>query len=337
MTITKKNITTYAILFAVIVGSGLLSSFLPSNIERTVSEAMIMLVMVIGLNIYVGNSGVFSFGHAAFVMIGAYAQAWQTCCEMLKPITLSGLPDFLLYNSFPTWSALLMSGLASAIVALAVGLVLLRLSGLAAAIASFAFLSIMSVIYSNLDTITGGTGSIIGIPPSIPDYGYAAIAAIFLLIALIFKESRFGLMLRASREDYYAAKASGIRVYLLRLVAFVLSCFVSGVAGGMLAHFLGILSVNEFYLSLTMSVIAMMVIGGAGSVTGTVVGVAVITLLNEIMRLAEKGFALGSSDISLPTGSQQVALGLFLLLILLFKRNGLTAGKEIGDFIFRKE
>lgn len=337
----KKNpvnhIVTPVVLIVCVLALGAVSYFSSGQIGRTVSEALIMLVMVVGLFSYVGNSGVFSFGHSAFVMIGAYAQAWQTCCPRLKPITMSGLPDFLLENTIPDWGALLASGVFAAMCASIVGVILIRLSGLAAAIATFAFLSVISIVYSNLDRVTGGTSSLIGIPASLNVFEISVVTALVLAIAYGFKVSRYGLMLRASRDDYFAAKASGIRLYQLRFVAFILSCFLSGIAGAMFAHFLGVLSVDGFYLQMTMMVIAMMVIGGARSITGCVVGVAFVTILNLVLRSVENGVEIAGVAITIPTGSQQVAVGLILLLILIFRPKGLTGGKELDEIINRSK
>ena len=324
---------TMAVLVVSILGIGIFSHLQSGQLSRTVSEAMIMLIIVLGLFTYVGNSGVFSFGHVGFVMLGAYAQAWQTCCPTLKPITLTGLPDFLIHNTYPVWSSMLFSGLFGALIAIIVGLVLIRLSGLAAAIASFAFLSALSIVFSNMDKITGGTSSIVGIPPSLDVLEISALTTAVVVLVYAFKESRFGLMLRASREDYFAAKSSGIRIYHLRLVAFVISCFVCAIAGATYSHFLGVLSVDGFYISLTMLVIAMMVIGGQHSVTGCVVGVSFVTILNTVLRAVENGIQISETKLSIPSGSQQVMVGLVLLLVLIYRPSGLTRGKELGTIL----
>ena len=115
-------------------------------------------------------------------------------------------------------------------------------------------------------------------------------AAVSIAIAFAYQESRGGLLLRASREDEVAAKAAGVDIVRHRWIAFILSAFLSGVSGVLLAHFLGTVRVETYYLDLTFLIIAMLVIGGAGSLTGAVVGALTISLLTEVLREAEAGF-----------------------------------------------
>jgi len=141
--------------FALAVPLGIVAVVVPAlnsaALEQTVVEALIKIVAVVGLYIFIGNSGIMSFGHVAFMAVGAYAAACQTCCPMLKPIVLPGLPDVLLQNTVPNFPASVASGGLAAAVALVAGAVILRLSGIAASIASFALLFIVNVVYSNAD------------------------------------------------------------------------------------------------------------------------------------------------------------------------------------------
>ena len=121
-------------------------------------------MLVAGLYIFVGNSGVISFGHIGFMCIGAYAAAWFTIPPMMKQVSLPGLPDFLIQTQLPIFVSAAFAGLLAALFALIVGRILMRLSGIAASIATFAMLAVINVVYSNWDSVTGGTGSIVGIP-----------------------------------------------------------------------------------------------------------------------------------------------------------------------------
>src|ERR1700761_1257303 len=149
------------IVVAVGVGSSLVDDL---ELDETLIEMLIRLVVVIGMYIFIGNSGITSFGHIGFMAIGAYAGAWQTCCPALKPITMPGLPDFVLHTTVPFIPAIIIGGLLAAGVALIVGFFIMRLSGIGASIGPFAFLAIVNVIYSNWTKVTGGTSSIVGIP-----------------------------------------------------------------------------------------------------------------------------------------------------------------------------
>jgi branched-chain amino acid transport system permease protein len=136
-------------------------------------------------------------------------------------------------------------------------------------------------------------------------------------------------MLRASREDAVAARASAVNILRVRLAAFVLSAAIVGVGGALWAHFLGVLTADSFYLSLCFITLAMLVVGGLGSLTGAVLGVVVVTIVVEVLRALEGGIPIGSHTLSLPPGSQEIGLGLVLALIMIFRPTGLTRGREL--------
>lgn len=298
--------------------------------EQTIVEGLIKIVAVVGLYIFIGNSGIMSFGHVAFMGIGAYAAAWQSCCPMLKPIVMSGLPDILLKNTIPDFPAGVISGFAAAAVALLAGAVILRLSGIAASIASFALLFIFNVIYSNADRFTQGVGSIVGLPSYVtPVVAYGWVFAAIAL-ACLYQRSRYGVALRACREDEVAARAAGINVYAQRLIAFMLSAFLMGIAGALYGSMLGTISVDTFFLDMTFMLVAMLVVGGMRSFAGAVVGVTAISAVAEIFRQLQSGIAIGGLNFALPAGLQGIALVLFMLIVLIFRREGITGGREFS-------
>jgi branched-chain amino acid transport system permease protein len=155
-------------------------------------------------------------------------------------------------------------------------------------------------------------------------------AALAILLAYLFQISRFGLMLRASRDDEVAARASAVKILRMRLAAFVLSAALVGVGGGLYAQFLGILTVDPFYLDLSFITIAMLVVGGMFSLTGAVTGVVVVTAVVELLRFLERGVTIGGSTVALPQGSQEIGLGIVMALILIFRPTGLSRGRELA-------
>jgi branched-chain amino acid transport system permease protein len=300
-----------------------------SSFDRTIIDLLIRVVFVVGLYIFIGNSGVVSFGHAAFMMIGAYATAWQDCCSMVKSFFMPALPKLMLETTVPPPIATVTSGLFAAVVALFVGAAIMRLSGIAASIATFAMLVVVDVVYSNWESLTSGTSTMTGIP-AFTDHWVALVAAVAaIFIAYLYKISRFGLMLRTSREDEVAAKASGVNVVLQRLIAFVVSAFLAGVAGALYAHFLGTITVAAFYLDLTFITLAMLVIGGMNSLSGAVIGVISISALIEVLRQLERGVDLGLTTIAVPGGTQEIGLGVAMVLILVFRQRGITGNQEV--------
>lgn len=318
---------------ALVVPLGLLALVVPLfgsiAVNQAVMEMMVKLVAVVGLSVFIGNSGIMSFGHVAFMCVGAYAAAWQTCCPMLKPIVMAGLPDILLKNTVPVVPAALLSGLAAAVVAVVAGAVILRLRGIAASIASFALLFIVNVVYSNADRYTQGVGSIVGLPMYLTPLVAYAWAAAAIVAAFLYQRSSLGLSLRASREDEAAALASGVNVYWQRLIAFVLSAFLMGIAGALYGSLIGTISVDTFFLDTTFMLVAMLVVGGLGSVAGAVIGVAAVSLIVEIFRQLQGGLSIGGLEVAIPSGLQGIALAAFMLLVLIFRRRGLMGGREV--------
>ncbi|PND34319.1 branched-chain amino acid ABC transporter permease [Achromobacter pulmonis] len=298
------------------------------SLQSSVTLALIRIVTVVGMYIFIGNSGIVSFGHVSFMAVAAYAAAWQTCCEALKPIVMPGLPDFLLGQSLPVWTSAATSVAAAMAAAFFVGLVLMRLSGLAASISTLAILFILNVVYSNWDSVTMGTASVVGLPTFVtPGVAFAAAAA-SILTAYAYQRSRWGLVLRAAREDEVAARSAGVSLYGSRLIAFTLSGAVMGLAGVLQAHFVGTISVDSFFLNLTFITLAMLVVGGMRSLAGAVVGVVFVQLVIDVFRQLESGVSLGGAQFTLPSGVQELVLAAAMLLILIYRRDGLMGGRE---------
>ncbi|MGE3872517.1 MAG: branched-chain amino acid ABC transporter permease, partial [Parvibaculaceae bacterium] len=226
------------------------AEFAPAVMQRRITQGLVYLVAVVGLYVFVGNSGVLSFGNVAFMAIGAYVSALLTMPATAKSVFLPDLPAFLAAAEWPTLGGALAGGLAAAAVALVAGFPLMRLSGISASIATFALLVVCYVVLGNWSSVTGGQNSLMGLPIYVGVWTAAGWAAVAVAVAFLHQESRSGLLLRASREDEAAAAASGVHLVRHRLAAFVLSAFLSGISGVLLVHFLGTARVETFYLDL---------------------------------------------------------------------------------------
>jgi branched-chain amino acid transport system permease protein len=311
------------LIVALIMGVGDLT------LQKTLTDALIKVVVVIGLYVFIGNSGILSFGHIGFMMIGAYASAWQTCCPRTKKLFIPGLPDYLLTHQFPFVVSVIISGLLAAFVALIAGWALMRLSGIAASIGTFAFLMVLYSVYLRWDPWTRGASTMTGLPIRTDSWVMLAFCVVVMFIAFMYTRSRFGLSLKASRDDEVASKAAGVNVVGQRLLSFVLSAFIVGMAGALFGHFLGILTVDSFYLPYTFITLSMLVVGGMQSLSGAVLGSILISTLFEALRQLEIGFPIGATHVALPGGGREVGIGLLMLIILIFRRSGLTANREI--------
>ncbi len=307
------------------------------TLTRTVTEALVRIVVVVGIYIFVGNSGVLSFGHISFMAIGAYATAWQTCCPQLKPFTMRGLPHFLVHTTVPALPAALAAGALAAAFGLIIGAVILRLSGIAASIATLALLFIVEVIYSNWQSVTLGKGSLVGLPTYVTPVVAFAWVVVTLIVAYIFQQSRFGLKLRATREDDVAARALGIDVYRQRLIAFTLSAFFVGIGGVLYGHFLGVISIDVFFLDTTFLTLAMLVVGGMRSLAGAVFGVLIVSAVIEVLRQLETGIGFGGFVLSVPSGTQEIVLAIAMILIFLYRPRGIMGSRELRWIFTRRK
>ena len=247
----------------------------------------------------------------------------------LRATTITGLPPFLLDHTYPVLTAALGAGVLALLAGLVIGAVLMRLSGVAATIATLAVLFIVHVTYSNWESVTRGKGSLVGLPTYVEPKVAFAWAAVAIIAAWIYQTSRFGLAVRAAREDEVAARACGVNIYVERVIAFVLSAFFVGIGGVLHAHYLGTLQIDNYFLDMTLITLAMLVIGGQRSLAGAVVGVLAISFFVEALRQLENGVSIGGVDVALPNGAQQLALALAMLVCLILRPSGLMGGREL--------
>jgi branched-chain amino acid transport system permease protein len=290
------------------------------------------LALVLALQMFMGNSGVASFAHIGFMGIAAYASALFSMTPQAKSIALRSLYPALTDVQVPFLLALLIGASIAALVAAVAGFPLMRLSGAASVIATFALLIIIHVVLVNWSQVTNGPRTLFGLKSYTTLWMSAAWGLFFILLAYWFKETSLGLKLRASREDEHAAASIGINVVMVRWVAFILSAFVAGVAGALWAHFITSFSPTAFYLTQTFLVIAMLIIGGTGSVTGAVVGTVLVTALFEGLRAIENAINLSGALPFTVSGLTGLFLAVAMIVILIFRPAGVTGGREFHWF-----
>lgn len=297
-------------------------------IERIVIGIGINLILVISLNLANGFTGLFSLGHIGFMAIGAYASAILTLPLSLKATNLPDLPPFLAKVQMPFLPALLIGGLIAMLVAFLIGLSLMRLTGPYITVATMGFLVIVQVVLINWDSLTRGARTFAGVPEYTNVWNVWIWAIIVLYVVWRLKFSSFGRKMMAARDNEIAAKSLGVNVMASRLLAFCVSAFFTGVAGALWAHFITAFSPKSFYFSQTFSVITMLVVGGLGSLSGSVVGVLLITILSEVLRNAERGFSIGPLVIPEVYGASQVIMAILFVLFIVFRPRGLLGESE---------
>lgn len=289
------------------------------------------VVLVLALQIFSGNSGILSFGHMAFAGVGGYA----TALLMLAPTdkeALTGLPGFLQSFDLPFLLATLLAALVTGAIALGAGLPVLRLDGASAVIAVFSLLLIANVVFSGWTGVTRGAGGLYAIPAA-ATLGWAlAWAVVAVFVARWFKDSSTGLQLQASREDPFSAASIGVPVRALRLRAWVLSATVSAVGGALIATRITTISPTDFFLQATFTIIVMFIIGGMATVSGAVLGTALVTLVTEVLRPHEDdSLDLGLVEFGRLTGLTQLALVVMILAVMYFRREGLVGRRELDE------
>jgi branched-chain amino acid transport system permease protein len=325
-----RSASTPALLIALVALATFLGDHGPGQVRSATAGGLITLLLVVALMVFSGNSGVFSFGHASFMAIGAYTGALVATTPQYKQIELPDLPHWLATLHLSEVPTVLLGGGLAAVFGAVVALPLVRLSGLSASLATVALLVVVHDVAENWDRITRGTPGFILDAPQPGTWSLFPWAAGAIVVAWLFKRSAGGLRLIASREDPVAAVASGIRIRRERALALVLSAFLAGAAGALFAlHFANISPLN-FYLSVTFTMVAMLVVGGAESLSGAVVGVIAVTTLLQTFRQIEDGFSIAGLHVGARPGLSDFGLALGLLAILILRPRGITGGREIG-------
>lgn len=266
----------------------------------------INLVAVLGLSILTGFTGLFSFGHAGFMAIGAYTAAILT-----KNM------------HYPFWVAIIAAGIAAGLVSVVIGRLTLKLKGDYFCIATMGFGEAVRLVFSNMNYVNGARGM-----ANIPQFDGASLAIPFVVaaIAVIFSwnvvNSRQGRNLVAVREEELAAQMAGINILRSKMVAMIASAILAGIAGALMANFVGFIAPKSFNMTKSTELTIIVIFGGLGSISGSIVGAFVLTALPELLR--------AFSDWRL------VFYGLAVVVIMVGRPQGLLGGVELTPAGLRK-
>jgi branched-chain amino acid transport system permease protein len=291
--------------------------------------ALINLTLVVGLYVFVGNSGVFSFGSIGFASIGAYTAGLLVIPVEQKAILQPDLPGFIAGAHFGSVVATLLGGVVAVAVAAVLAVPFMRLTGIAAALATFAMLVIIRTVANSWTEVTNGAAGLSGLPVTTGKNAALIWALIAIAVGFAFQSSGLGLRLRGSREDDVAARSLGVSVRAERRVAWVVHAFVMGVGGGLYGQYLGSFNASFFFLGLTFTTLAMLVVGGMKSLSGAVIGSLAISFVAELLHRIEQGADVGLFDIPARPGLREVGLAIIMLSILILRPRGLTNGREL--------
>ena len=307
---------------------GVVGSFTSRSTEIQFEDTLVAVAVVVALYVFVGNSGVLSFGHVSFVAVGAFGAGIMSLPADVKPGQLPDLFSLLGDHSIGNAESLALAAGLGGVYAFLVGVPLMRLSGLVAGIATFAVLGITHNVIFNWTKIGPGAGTLSSVPETTNLFQATIGAVAVAVVAYLYQRSRLGRMLRATRDDPAAAQAVGINIHRQRLWAFTLSGALSGFAGGLLVHLLGTIQIDQVYLELTFLTLAMLVIGGVSSLWGAVLGALLVNGFDSWLANAEEGVDI-PFPLDLPTGSRLVTIGVFMALVLILRPSGITGGREL--------
>jgi branched-chain amino acid transport system permease protein len=312
---------------ALVVAAALLATLVSQSTESYFIDSLVEVSIVVALYVFIGNSGVLSFGHISFVALGAWVAGVLSVPVSEKPAIMPNLAGFLRDRTVGNVPSLALAAFVGGVFALVVGLALMRLSGLAAGIATFAVLEIVHNVLRNYEKIGPGLNTFSSVPETTGLWQATLGALLVIGVAFAYQRSRFGRLLRATREDPAAAAAVGVSVYRQRLGAFVLSGALAGFAGGLYVHLLPV-NTESVYLDLTFITLAMLVVGGSTSLWGAVVGALAVSALDSFLANAENGVSLFGGRVDLPAGTRLVVVGALMALVLIARPSGITGGRE---------
>lgn len=297
----KKNLDGYVTLIAVVVlvllNVVLLAGKMPTYYTGILRFMGINIILAVSLNLINGITGQFSLGHAGFMAVGAYVSALVS-----------------IHLGWPLVFALLAGAVAASLLGILIGLPTLRLRGDYLAIATLGLGEIIRVVILNLD-ITKGARGLGGIPRTTTVYLVELFAIITILFTVNLMRSTHGRALLSIREDEIAAEAMGINTTFYKVFAFSAGAFFAGIAGGLFAHSMGYIAPANFEFMRSIEILVMVVLGGLGSITGSVIATVVLTILPEALR----GFAQ----------YRMVLYSAMLIAIMLFRPSGLMGTREL--------
>lgn len=306
-------------------------SYTISILERSAIYA----VVAVSMNLVTGYTGLFSLGQAGFMAIGAYTVAILTIPvgNRASVYYISGIADGLA-NVSVHWSvALILGGLFAALVAALVGIPVLRLKSDYLAIATLGVSEIIRAVIAapQLDRVTNGSYGLKNIPAFPSTLMPFIVAAICIGLMALLIRSSYGRAFKAIRENEVAAEAMGINLFKHKEMSFIIGSFFTGVAGGLLAMFMRSIDSKTFQITLTYDILLIVVLGGLGSITGSVIGAFLMCAGREWLRFFDTPLNIGGWEVPLfRTGFRMVIFSILLMAIVLFYRRGIMGDKEFS-------
>ena len=359
MTMTrKKTIFTAAVLVILLAACIAVDLTLPSYhiVVTVIKKATVYSLVAVSMNLLNGFTGLFSLGQAGFMLLGAYSYGVLTipvakragvyqyfdggAIQFSIPEIFSGFMGETVGTVVGMLTALLIGGLLAALMAYLIGLPVLRLKSDYLAIATLGFAEILRAFFqwNTLGPITNGSNLLKSYPTFSKATPYVILAGLMIALILLLINSTYGRAFKAIRDDEVAAEAMGINLAKHKRMAFIISSFFAGIGGGMMAMYMGTIAAAPFKSTLTYEILLIVVIGGIGSITGSILASFLYIFSSEwLLRGLDAGTFLGINAPGIfKNGFRMVALSVIIMVIVLFFRKGIMGDKELPDLLDRK-
>ncbi|HPF43786.1 MAG TPA: branched-chain amino acid ABC transporter permease [Syntrophomonadaceae bacterium] len=307
---------------------------------RILNLSAIFAILGISMNLVLGFTGMFSLGHSGFMCIGAYVAAILTMSPASKEIIyfMEPIVPVLAKVQWPILPAIIAAGIVAAIFGFLIGIPALRLRDDYLAIATLGFAEIIRIVVTNTISITNGSLGLKNIPSVKSLWVYWGIAIITIIILKKIINSNWGYAFKAIRDNEIAAEAMGVNIFSHKVLSFTIGAFFAGIAGALMAFLITSVDPTMFRFTFTFQILLIVVLGGMGSLTGSVISAVIITILMEVLRVVEQPFDLfGLLQIPGLPGMRMVIFAIGLLLVILFYRQGLMGTREFNwDYLLDK-
>ena len=358
MTMTKKKtIFTAAVLAVLLAACVIVDMLLPSYhiVVVVIKKATVYSLVAVSMNLLNGFTGLFSLGQAGFMLLGAYAYSVLTipvakragvyqyfdggAIKFSLPEVFAGFMGDTVGSTVGMLLALLVGGLLAALMAYLIGLPVLRLKSDYLAIATLGFAEILRAFFqwNALGPITNGSNLLKSYPTFSHATPYVLLAGLMIAMIVLLINSTYGRAFKAIRDDEVAAEAMGINLAKHKRMAFIISSFFAGIGGGMMAMYMGTIAAMPFKSTLTYEILLIVVIGGIGSITGSILGSFLYVACSEWwLRFLDNPTVIGTFKVPLlGHGFRMVVFSVVIMVIVLFYRQGLMGTREFSwDAVF---
>ncbi len=306
---------------------------------RILNNIAVFITLAVSYNLINGICGVLHLGPNAFITIGAYTSALLTMSQAEKQLSFIIEPLVWPLNviQLPFSLSLIIAGLVAVLFAFLISYSVFKVRGDYLAIVTLGFGEVVRVLCNALQNVTNGPLGLKGLKPYTNLWWSWGVAILTIIVIQKLINSSWGRAMKAIREDEVAAKAMGINPFKHLMMAFLISAFFSGVAGGLLAHLITTISPTLFTFFLTFNLLIIIVVGGLGSTTGAVIGATLFAWGGELLRIVESPAKIGPIYIPGIPGMRMVLFSIILMVVIIFARRGIMGQNEFSwDWLFSK-